>query len=487
MMAAVKPFVETGQENATQENLLDLLNIMGVSLSFCDSLSLSTSVRAICSQADLQECGKVLDVYKKQKSIGSSSHFFKEAKIFDLHFTVRFIKSNSWQDMLMEFAEKFIQHQRDIGLCLAVHNYLDTTKILNSVHEILRQKSTTELAFQQFVEDCGGLEECVNDDELFVQLVHKSGTPIDLNEAQVIRPYVVHHRTEYYVPAVKYLPISGHFLYTARYKQPQGTGPSDAPVFTANPLPSIDILPSPHSPPPPPSPPSTVRHSHYRHHERATRRSRSPSPASEQQGSEPLSLDGNTQSFQDDLKNPILAQIKVEVKSALETDLDVLIQQQAAVWTVKFTYLTRGMQSSIESSRDQILKAVESGQHELLHDAQMQKIWQSEVSFSLIFLLLWHVLWQKWRRSISSPTLLEGIHECFWQFFQDAVAQGDCSQPVWTLQFMEKPFWTTLTEVLDADQSGLISVAEVNNFTDRKPQDLRCVPRLHLAWSDISH
>lgn len=76
---------------------------------------------------------------------------------------------------------------------------------------------------------------------------------------------------------------------------------------------------------------------------------------------------------------------------------------------------------------------------------------------------------------MTGPTLLEGIHEYFWQSFQDSAAKGDFTQPVWTLRFMEKPYWAALTEELDVDLSGLLSVAEVNHFTDRKPDNITCV------------
>jgi hypothetical protein len=46
---------------------------------------------------------------------------------------------------------------------------------------------------------------------------------------------------------------------------------------------------------------------------------------------------------------------------------------------------------------------------------------------------------------------------------------------------MEKPYWAALSEVLDFDQSGMVSVVELNHFTDRKPQDVRYVAVLSCA------
>jgi hypothetical protein len=51
---------------------------------------------------------------------------------------------------------------------------------------------------------------------------------------------------------------------------------------------------------------------------------------------------------------------------------------------------------------------------------------------------------------------------------------------------MEKPYWAALSEVLDFDQSGMVSVVELNHFTDRKPQDVRYVAAFCLAPCNVS-
>ena len=66
------------------------------------------------------------------------------------------------------------------------------------------------------------------------------------------------------------------------------------------------------------------------------------------------------------------------------------------------------------------------------------------------------------------------------------MAQGDFSQPTWTLLFMEKPYWAALSEVLDFDQSGMVSVVELNHFTDRKPQDVRYVAPFCRALCNVA-
>jgi hypothetical protein len=480
----------------------------------------------------------MLDVYKKQLLIGLSLHRPKEQAIH-LRLIVRFIKSTSWQDKLVEFAEKFIQHQRDIGLCLTVTLHLTTARIENAITQIsaiIRQESTTEAAFHQFVEAQGGLEQCMADDKLFAQLVKKSGVAIVLGEAQVSRhvppagPYYSTKR----VSMSKPLPVSNYFQYATRSQRQEsehshpvvymsGHHPAGYPLappqirhsrrshrrrptmeldyvtprasrpITVNPPPGYYRRVAPFPMPRSPSP--HIRHSHRRGRRlspvsdrdyspvRSVSRSRSPrrsrSRSRSPRRSRSRSHSREAPGLEDSNTTNMIAQLKIQVTSALETSLDVMIQKNASIWAIKFIHQTQVIQSFIESSKTQILKAIEhghSGQHERVHDPQMRKLWESEVRLSLISSFRPSSdPRQKWRGSISNSTLLEGIHDYFWQFFQDAVAQGDFSQPIWTLQFMEKPYWAALSEVLDIDQSGLVSVAELNHFTDRKPQDLRYV------------
>jgi hypothetical protein len=79
--------------------------------------------------------------------------------------------------------------------------------------------------------------------------------------------------------------------------------------------------------------------------------------------------------------------LKIEVTSALATDLDTMIQKNASNWAIKFKHQTQVIQALIQSSTMQIIKAIEhghSGQHDRVHDPQMRKLWESEVHLSIV-------------------------------------------------------------------------------------------------------
>ena len=336
------------------------------------------------------------------------------------HFAVKFIKSASWQDKLVEFVEKFFQHQRDIGLCLSVAIHHTTVRIenaINQINDILRQRSKTEIDVHQFMEAQGGIENCLADDKLFIQLVKKSGVTIAPKEAQSThRLPTPYHQLQGYASAANILPFSSQFVYATRHRYPRESERFYEPPVLVLERRSRSRSPRRHdSPPtviaqhtrpsrrityiPSPSPPRHSRH-HYRRHAADRSRSRSPSPTIYRRGrrySPRRSASQNSHSSQDDVENSdAIAQFKIQVKSALEATLDVVIQQNTTLWMIKFNHQTQAIQLSIEASKNQILKAMElgqSGQHERLHDSQMRKIWELEVNFSVILCRLAHPLW----------------------------------------------------------------------------------------------
>lgn len=328
-----------------------------------------------------------------------------------IFFKVKFIKSSSWQGILLEFAEKFVQHQRDLTLLLSVTIHHATSRIelaIIQIHDILRQKSTAEDEVHHLLDAQGGIENCLANDELFAQLVKKSGVVIPAKETQpaysvsMAQPYQVmttqppygfskvqqsypkrtsqpgppygfttRHQQQNYAPTLV-LPYSSHFVYETRNQYPLSY-PYGPPVVVENSSSRSR------------SPPKR----HYRHHFRKRGdRDRSPSSSSSERGGRRprKSVSPSTHVSQDDFSySDSILQLKIQVTAALKNTFDAVIQENMTQWMIKFNY---AIQSSIESSIAKIFEAIGPGQHERLHNPQMRKIWELEARFTLVFYVL---------------------------------------------------------------------------------------------------
>lgn len=73
-------------------------------------------------------------------------------------------------------------------------------------------------------------------------------------------------------------------------------------------------------------------------------------------------------------------QVKVEVRSAATTDLQIMLHQNTALWNLKFDHQTRSLQRTVELNTSRVLAVLQSGPHERLREPHMREIWQLEVS-----------------------------------------------------------------------------------------------------------
>ncbi|KII85016.1 hypothetical protein PLICRDRAFT_178781 [Plicaturopsis crispa FD-325 SS-3] len=179
------------------------------------------------------------------------------------------------------------------------------------------------------------------------------------------------------------------------------------------------------------------------------------------------------------------------LRKAIQDDLESLLEKNRAHAERKIKEGAAMVLEAIRASKDAILTRLEAGPHELIEDPDIREIWKGVVAFGLSISPITYptsrvidltVVLQRWGMNVKSRIFVDTIHDHFYKKFCTDKEDND----FWTLNILSKiVYHGNLSDAIDDDGSGFLSVREVNDFLkDRTRADLKwSVPQWLAFWA----
>ncbi|KAJ7701822.1 hypothetical protein B0H17DRAFT_1176328 [Mycena rosella] len=154
-----------------------------------------------------------------------------------------------------------------------------------------------------------------------------------------------------------------------------------------------------------------------------------------------------------------------DLKDDLMSDIDAAMEKNLTVFSRKFEVQKRQIVDEltkvVEREGDRVISAITAGPHDKILDPDLYKIWKE----------------MGWRGSVKARHFVMALRDYYQEGAEDAdapVAAGTKRNPDdWALAYLNVSRLQSISEALDDDASGFISIAEANAFTSARP----------LGWS----
>ncbi|KAJ3573153.1 hypothetical protein NP233_g2617 [Leucocoprinus birnbaumii] len=188
---------------------------------------------------------------------------------------------------------------------------------------------------------------------------------------------------------------------------------------------------------------------------------------------------------------------KSEIDAARETlekefteDLDAVLKKNFTHFDHKLKIQERNIIDVVERQGQFILSALSAGAHEKIIDVDLQALWREmdwkgSVKARHFVLALRDYFMDKFSTT-TPPTngLVPQLHSPQEKFISlnHPFMMLPTSQPVlhhgdaWALQYINVTYLGTISEVIDDDGTGFISIKEANNFADERPKGWGLLP-----------
>ncbi|TDL25419.1 hypothetical protein BD410DRAFT_826665 [Rickenella mellea] len=174
---------------------------------------------------------------------------------------------------------------------------------------------------------------------------------------------------------------------------------------------------------------------------------------------------------------------------SVRTPLETLVDDNRAYFNVKMEAQMRQIDNAIQKSTRTIIRAIGDGPWKRVQDPNIRQVWKDMNAHSSVkaryFVLALHDHYLDQYENMNtfagmhldrdiappSPTLSHAETEApnadgDTAFLQDSPAEAD----KWCLQYLSIQNISPLAEAIDDDVSGFIKIAEVNNFSNDKPE-----------------
>ncbi|CAE6455212.1 unnamed protein product [Rhizoctonia solani] len=160
--------------------------------------------------------------------------------------------------------------------------------------------------------------------------------------------------------------------------------------------------------------------------------------------------------------------ITASVQLNLRQDLAQQLVDNRLFFDVKMEGVKEQISEKIERSTNSILLKMEDGPHELVHDPDIKKIWKD----------------MQWRHSVKSRHFVSAVHHHFEQtFIRYHRENGTSHTDLWTLNYLSRViFYPAIGDAIDEDNSGYVSLHELNHFFSSKPHGWS-VPQWLAYWA----
>ncbi|KAF7294308.1 hypothetical protein HMN09_01159800 [Mycena chlorophos] len=162
-----------------------------------------------------------------------------------------------------------------------------------------------------------------------------------------------------------------------------------------------------------------------------------------------------------------------DLRDELSMDLDAAMEKNMTAFSRKFEVQQRQiideLTKVVERQGDRIISALSSGPHDRLLDPDVYKIWKD----------------MGWRGSVKARYFVMSLRD----YYQEGgigdnaspVGEGETKEPPtpaprniaddWALQYLSVSRLQSISEALDDDASGFVTIAEANAFTAARPLD----------------
>ncbi|KAJ7626691.1 hypothetical protein B0H17DRAFT_561006 [Mycena rosella] len=142
-----------------------------------------------------------------------------------------------------------------------------------------------------------------------------------------------------------------------------------------------------------------------------------------------------------------------QVQAGLREGLDEALAANMPRFTLKIEAAQKEMREAVERSTETILQQLNSGPYQLIHDEDIKVVWQD----------------MNWRISCKARHFVDAVHNHFSQKFgEHQNGRGEIHPEQWTLNVLSQViYYPSISDAIDDDGSGYISVHEVNRFSNR--------------------
>ncbi|TCD69103.1 hypothetical protein EIP91_008745 [Steccherinum ochraceum] len=164
----------------------------------------------------------------------------------------------------------------------------------------------------------------------------------------------------------------------------------------------------------------------------------------------------------------------VEPEAALAANLDTFkrkfelraetISSELQVLQKRFQEAQDAIVDKVDETGRKMMKAIAAGPHELVTDKVLQGIWEE----------------MGWKRNVKAERFVTTLRDCFQDRFRSEYNVEDA----WALKYINMAWLGPITDALDEDSSGYITIGELNEFTDSCPRNLDWnVPQWIAYWA----
>ncbi|KAJ7036710.1 hypothetical protein C8F04DRAFT_1094154 [Mycena alexandri] len=150
-----------------------------------------------------------------------------------------------------------------------------------------------------------------------------------------------------------------------------------------------------------------------------------------------------------------------QVHASLRQGLDEALTANMPMFTLKVEAAQKEISDAVERSTETLLHQLNSGPYQLIKDEDIKAVWQS----------------MNWRISCKARHFVDAVHNHFaQQFGEHRHKAGEVHPQQWTLNILSQViYYPSISDAIDDDGSGYISVSEVNHFFKSRPKEWSAV------------
>ncbi|KAJ3808757.1 hypothetical protein F5876DRAFT_67021 [Lentinula aff. lateritia] len=148
-------------------------------------------------------------------------------------------------------------------------------------------------------------------------------------------------------------------------------------------------------------------------------------------------------------------QVTKETKDILHKDIEDILQESMNNFSSKIEQVKKDININVQSSQAEILAKLNAGPHNLIEDTEFRKLWFDH----------------GWKASIKSRIFVDEICSSLRNEFEKySILNGHTRDDNWTLPILSQVMvHPAISDAIDEDGSGYISVHEINVFLKQKP------------------
>ncbi|THH29238.1 hypothetical protein EUX98_g4953 [Antrodiella citrinella] len=156
-----------------------------------------------------------------------------------------------------------------------------------------------------------------------------------------------------------------------------------------------------------------------------------------------------------------------DLKEELQENLEVCISENFLIFERKFTLHQNQLQEQLTKSLQEVIVAVKEGPHDRIKNPELKVLWKD----------------MNWRRNVKASLFVMTLRDHFREKGEED-SSGIQALEDWALKYIDATWMQSIMEAFDDDASGYITIAELNRFTDNRPEVLKwSMPHWIAYWA----